>query len=183
MVYFWARDGFFYGLDAATGHLVWKYSANNSWILTTAAAKDGVIYIGTSDTYRFLGLDAKTGVEKIQVQANGYVYSSPAIADQMAYFGDFTGQLFAVDLRARGKISGKFMTTGRKLHASEILDQDKIDFGYLVKGMDLYLYSTTVAGMDKLYTLGPILSSPVIAEGTIYFGSADGNLYALKLKP
>jgi outer membrane protein assembly factor BamB len=28
--------------------------------------------------------------------------------------------------------------------------------------------------------MGTILSSPVVSDGVIYFGSADGNVYALK---
>jgi eukaryotic-like serine/threonine-protein kinase len=36
-----------------------------------------------------------------------------------------------------------------------------------------------VAGVQKLLTVGAILSSPVVAGDTIYVGSADGNVYAL----
>jgi outer membrane protein assembly factor BamB len=35
-------------------------------------------------------------------------------------------------------------------------------------------------GLERMFTLGSILSSPVIADGTLYVGSTDGNLYALK---
>jgi outer membrane protein assembly factor BamB len=37
--------------------------------------------------------------------------------------------------------------------------------------MTLYLY--------RAFSVGAILSSPVVDHGTIFFGSADGNLYAL----
>jgi eukaryotic-like serine/threonine-protein kinase len=181
-VYFGARDGYFYALDPQTGALKWKYAANNSWILTTPAFKDNTVYIGTSDSYQFIALDAITGLEKFKVQANGYIYSSPSIAGHTAYFGDFTGQLFAVDLSANGNISGKFVVDGRKHNAAEVLLKDKIDFAFAAKGMDLSMYASTVAGMKKLYSLGPILSSPSISRGVIYFGCADGYFYALKLK-
>jgi len=36
--------------------------------------------------------------------------------------------------------------------------------------------------MDKLYTLGPIVSSPAISGNLILFGSADSCLYAVELK-
>ena len=85
------------------------------------------------DTYLLLALDAATGKEKFRVTANGYVYSSPTIAANTIFFGDFTGQLLAV------------------------------------------------IGMNKLYTLGPILSKPSIGNGIIYFGSADGCLYTVRL--
>ena len=97
------------------------------------------------------------------------------------YFGDFTGQLFAIDINSDAKISDRYLTDARKLNASKILNKDKIDFAYLVSGMDLSFYSSTLEGMKRLYLLGPILSSPVIANGTLYFGSADSSLYAIKL--
>jgi outer membrane protein assembly factor BamB len=36
-----------------------------------------------------------------------------------------------------------------------------------------------VAGVQKLLSVGAILSSPVVAGDTIYVFSDDGNLYAL----
>jgi outer membrane protein assembly factor BamB len=33
--------------------------------------------------------------------------------------------------------------------------------------------------MRKLMSVGAILSSPVIVDDVVYFGSTDGNLYAL----
>jgi outer membrane protein assembly factor BamB len=179
-VYLGARDGYLYALDAATGHLTWKYSANSSWILTTAAAKDHMIYAGTSDTYLLLALDDATGKERFRTTASGYVYSSPVIADNTLYFGDFTGQLLAVDRRS-GEIIDHFETPGRIKNADAILNKGKLDFAYATRGLDLANYSTTIIGLQKLYTLGSIVSKPVMAKGVIYFGSADGCLYAVNL--
>jgi outer membrane protein assembly factor BamB len=36
-----------------------------------------------------------------------------------------------------------------------------------------------VMGVNKLYAVGMILSSPVVADNVVYFGSTDGNLYAI----
>jgi len=182
IVYFGSRDGHFYALNAQSGQLIWKYDASNSWILTTAAFSKNTIYIGTSDTYKIVALDAKTGEEISSVRANGYVYSSPAIAGETLYIGDFTGQFLAIDLSSNGKILDRYETEGRKMNAKSVLNNDLIDFAYLVPGMDLSFYSATVAGMNKLYTVGPVLSSPAIADGNIFFGSADGYLYGLTLK-
>src|SRR6185437_13291384 len=75
-VYFGCRDGNFYSLNASTGKLLWKIGLKGSWMITTASAKDGMVYISTSDTYLFIALDAKTGAEKFRFKANGYIYSS-----------------------------------------------------------------------------------------------------------
>jgi outer membrane protein assembly factor BamB len=182
MVYFGSRDGYFYALDAYSGKLVWKYAADNSWVLTTAAIKDGMVYFGTSDTYLFLGFDARTGKETIRYKTNGYVYSSPALMGNTAYFGDFTGNLCAVDIHS-GKLTGKFETPGRLTNAKSILDSaGNINFNLAINGKDIAYYDTSVYGMGRLYTLGSIVSSPAISNKVIYFGSADNYIYAVNLK-
>ena len=37
-----------------------------------------------------------------------------------------------------------------------------------------------IIGVHRMFTLGSILSSPVVADGVLYVGSTDGNLYALR---
>lgn len=181
-VFFGARDGYFYALDAESGALSWKYDAEKSWIISTAGAKDGVVYFGTSDSYLFLALDARTGKEKFRMKTHGYVYSSPALVGNTAYVGDFTGKLFAINLKS-GNFSDEFETAGRKEFAGEVLNKDGLmDFKELTKGKDMSFYASTVEVMDQFYRLGSILSSPAVGEGVVYFGSADGYLYAVQLE-
>ncbi len=181
-VYFSARDAHLYALRADNGKLIWKYNAENSWILSTAAIKDNVLYVGTSDTYLLLALDANTGKEKFRLKTNGYVYSSPAIAGGKAYFGDFTGKMYALDLNSEGKNWTSFSTDSRKQNAGGILKNDTLSFDYAANGADLTSYAANKKVMDNFYTLGPIVSSSVVKDGVLYFGSADGYLYALYLK-
>jgi outer membrane protein assembly factor BamB len=47
----------------------------------------------------------------------------------------------------------------------------------------LTLYASSVKVMDTFYTMGSIVSSPAIYGSSIYFGSADGYLYAIELLP
>jgi outer membrane protein assembly factor BamB len=35
-------------------------------------------------------------------------------------------------------------------------------------------------GMRGMMTLGSVLSSPVVVDGIVYFGSTDGHLYAVR---
>jgi PQQ-like domain len=41
-------------------------------------------------------------------------------------------------------------------------------------------YDDMVIAVGKLFTMGTILSSPVVVGNTVYVGSTDGNLYALQ---
>lgn len=183
MVYLGARDGNFYAINASTGKMTWKYSAENSWIVTTAAVKDDVVYFGTSDSYLFVALDAKTGAEKYKFKAHGYVYSSPAIVNQTAYFGDFTGTMYAIDLASEAQLWHSTKTSSSIKNGKKVLNViGDLDFAYAAAGDDASMYATGVKVMNKFYSLGSIVSSPVIAKGVIYFGSADGYLYAVNLK-
>jgi outer membrane protein assembly factor BamB len=37
-----------------------------------------------------------------------------------------------------------------------------------------------VAGVDRMFNLGSVASSPLVVNGKVYFGSTDGYVYALK---
>jgi outer membrane protein assembly factor BamB len=41
-------------------------------------------------------------------------------------------------------------------------------------------YEDMVLAVNKLFTTGTILSPPLVVGNTVYFGSTDGNLYALR---
>ena len=40
-------------------------------------------------------------------------------------------------------------------------------------------YDSVVVGVNRLMSFGAVLSSPVVSGDTVYFGSTDGNLYAV----
>jgi outer membrane protein assembly factor BamB len=181
-VYFGAREPFFFALNAENGKLIWKYNAENSWILSSAVIQNNTVYVGTSDTYALLALDAKTGAEKYRFKANGYIYNSPAIAGNTIYFGDFTGNFFSLDLLSNGKKSNLISTDNRKQFGASTLKNDLLDFGYAGQNEDLTFYDNNKKVMDRFYKLGSIVSSPFISNNTIYFGSADGYLYAYNLE-
>ncbi|HEX5168476.1 MAG TPA: PQQ-binding-like beta-propeller repeat protein [Cyclobacteriaceae bacterium] len=180
-VYFGARDAHVYCLSAATGEVVWTYDAEGSWILSSPTIKDHVLYVGTSDSYLLLAIDAQTGREKFRFKTHGYVYSSPSLAGNTAYFGDFTGALFALDLSSEGKCWDEFALESRKKNAALVLKDDHMDFMLAASGKDVSVYANTVEVMNKFYALGPVVSSAYIYEGVLYVGSADGFLYAIEL--
>jgi outer membrane protein assembly factor BamB len=182
IVFIGARDGYFYAINANAGTLLWKFGCDNSWVLTTAAIQDSTVYFCTSDSYLFLALDIKTGREKYRLKTNGYNYSSPAIAGSTAYFGDFTGKMYALDLNSGGKICTTFYTPGRKNNPNILNQQGNLDFAFIAGDKDPASYATGVYVMNQLYKLGPIVSSPVPSGNTLYFGSADSCVYAVRLK-
>ena len=182
IVYFGARDANLYALNAESGSLIWKYPAENAWIVSSPVIHGDDVFVGTSDSYLLLAINKKTGKEAFRFKTNGYVFGSPALSGNTAYAGDFTGKMYSIDLDSKGRRWNAFATESRRLHAAAVLKNDTLDFSYAAKGADLYQYAANVRVMNDFYTLGSIVSSPVISDGLLYFGSADGYFYALELK-
>jgi eukaryotic-like serine/threonine-protein kinase len=177
VVYFGCRDANFYALDALNGALKWKTPNDGSWVIASPAVADGAVYYTTSDTFRFQALDAATGKVLYWLPTGIYGFSSPAIAGSHAYFGTFDGQLHDVDLKRRA-YAGAFATPGFTANGPRFLGPDgKLKGDAVWSGPTL---DETIVDMHtKLFSMGSILSSPVVQDGTVYFGSVDGKLYAL----
>jgi outer membrane protein assembly factor BamB len=174
-VYVGCRDGHVYAVDAMTGAKKWDYSTSQSWVNGTPAVRDGVVYVGTSDTHRFHALDAKTGRLLWVFDSKGLIFGSAALAGNLAYLGAFNGHLFAIDTKS-GQLAWQFQTDSSKSDPLKVLNPDgsnakpePIFHSFL--DMTLYLY--------RAFSVGAILSSPAVDRSTVYFGSADGNVYAL----
>ena len=86
--------------------------------------------------------------------------ATPAIADGTLYIGSYDGKFYALDART-GALKWKFATEGERR--------------FEAKGLHgLQPKNQTIADPFDVF-----LSSPVVANGSVYFGSGDGNLYAL----
>jgi outer membrane protein assembly factor BamB len=177
-VYFGCRDAHLYAVDAKTGEQRWNFPTGTTWVITSPAVREGAVYFGTSDTALFCAVDAATGKQRFTVPAGMFIFSSPAVAGDMAYFGSFNGKLFAVDLKT-GKERWEFQTDASKANLPALLLPDgKPDYARIFRSD---FWEDMVLAVHKLLGLGAILSSPTVADGVLYVGSADGYVYALKL--
>jgi len=178
MVYFGCRDSHLYALDENTGEKKWAFSGNGSWVVSSPAVSDGKVYFVTSDTSLLYALDAKSGTVVHAVGFNHwYLYSSPALAGGMLYVGLTQGKLVAVDL-AGFKPAWDFETDGMKEHGPAYTKVDGTPNEEAIFRSDFY--DDMVAGVDRMMSMGSILSSPVVVGNIVYVGSADGNLYAVR---
>ena len=177
VVYFGCRDSNFNAVDAATGQKRWSFANHGSWVISSPAVQNGKVYFTTSDSGLFYSLDAKTGSPVFSLKFQGWpMFSSPAIAGNMLYIGSHMGKLIAIDLAGQ-KTFWTFETDGAKQNGATWTKPDGTPNYEATFASDFY--DDMIAGVSKMMTVGTILSSPVVVDGVIYFGSADGNLYAL----
>lgn len=177
-VYVGCRDAHVYAIDAATGRKKWDYPTSKSWVIGTPAVRDGLVYAGTSDTARFMALDARTGRLRFSYGAKGFIFSSPAVAGDLVYFGDHAGSLHAVDARS-GKPVATFRTAGSRADPLKLLNADG--------SLNREAFTPLFGDFEDMYvdfyryvSIGAIVSSPVVDRGTLYVGSMDGTLYAVR---
>lgn len=177
VVYVGGRDAHLYALDAATGRRRWAFGTDGAWVISSPAVRDGRVYFGTGDTRRFIALDARTGAARFSRPFAWYLFASPALAGGMAYVGGWDGKLTAVDL-ASGMVAWTFQTQGSRRHLAEFTRADG-SMRLRPEGAEVF-YDELVTAVTRSFSMGSFLASPVVVDGTIYVGSTDGDLYALR---
>lgn len=188
MVYEPNKDGYFYAIDIETGKLAWRYQGPGTTLWPGhAAIADGKVYVtsgqvaqygGEVGTSEFVCLDAFTGrvIWKMPIEA-----LAPRESVIVAY-----GRLYL--------IPGNVTTAVDAIHGSEY---DVINQVWAIGPRDVEVSnwpmwrndpahsSTAQAGPSnfslawKFTTGGSVISSPSVADGILYVGSQDKNIYAL----
>jgi eukaryotic-like serine/threonine-protein kinase len=177
VVYTGCRDSNVYALDAATGKEKWRFFNNGSWVIVSPAVVNGKVVFATSDSSLFHIAEAATGKPVLQQGTRAYVFSSPALAGGVAYYGVLNGTLEARDLSS-GELLWEYQTDTSKRNPGWALTADrKINDPLLFHSM---WREVPIVGSDLEFSVGAIFSSPLIVDGVVYFGSTDGYLYALE---
>ena len=177
VVYFGCRDSNLYALDARTGEKKWAFNNKGSWVITSPAVRDGKVYFATSDTGTVYALDARAGTPIFSLKFGGWpLFSSPALAGGMLYIGSHQGKLIAIDLAGQ-KPAWIFETDASRQNGPALTKPDGTP-RYEAAFADNF-YDSMVVGVQKMMSVGAIMSSPVVVDNVIYVGSTDGFLYAL----
>jgi len=136
----------------------WKFPTGDR-VVSSPVCQDNVVYFGGDDGNVY-AVDATTGNQTWKHATGGPVPSTPAVADGVVYVGSYDGKFYALNAKT-GRTKWKFATGGERR--------------FEAKGLNgLQPKNQTMADPFDVF-----LSSPVVAQGAVYFGSGDGNLYAL----
>jgi len=174
-VYFGSRDYNIYALDAQTGTGRWNMKEQGSWVIAAPIVFRDRIYFGTSDSHNYYGMEAQTGALLWKLPLNMRAYGSAIVVDETLYFGCFNGKLYAVN-PDDGEINWTFQTQGSLENYLNVYnDQDEFSDNFMLLRSDYEKME------EAILSLGSILSTPAAKDGTIYFGSSDGRLYAVSL--
>ena len=136
----------------------WAFHTNGE-VVSSPAIVDGIVYVGSNDG-KLYAIDQETGHAKWTFPTEARICSSPAVYHGLVYFGSYDGNFYAVDT-ATGKLRWKFRNAGERRFAAT------------------HLHGSLPAGESMPDPFDVYLSSPVVFGGNVYFGSGDGNIYAL----
>src|SRR4029453_8716457 len=176
-VYTGCRDAQVYALDAVTGKEKWRVDNALSWVNTSPAVTRGKVFFATSDSSLYHMVDAATGKSIVRQQGKAYMFSSPAIAGDVAFIGVLNGTLEARDANT-GELLWDYRTDASKQNKGWVLTADR-RFNQPLLFFDNWLEAPILA-QDRQVSVGSIFSSPLVGNGVVYFGSTDGFLYALE---
>ena len=136
--------------------ILWKFKTNGP-VISSPTIANGVLYIG-SDDGKLYAIEALSGELLWTFQSGSAVRSSPAYAEGKVLFLSYDGFFYALEAE-NGTLIWKFKTEGESPH----LIKDYFDKSFKPDFWDFYL------------------SSPVITEGRLFFGSGDHHIYALNI--
>jgi len=128
-------------------------------VVSSPSWYDGMIIFG-SDDGNVYAVDAATGRQRWMQRTEGPVSSTPAVVDGRVFVVSYDGRLYALNAR-NGEVLWKFATEGERRFEARGLH-------------GLQPRSQTYADMYDVF-----LSSPLVVDGTVFFGSGDENLYAV----
>jgi outer membrane protein assembly factor BamB len=177
VVYVGCRDSNLYALEAATGKEKWRVNNEMSWVITSPAVTQGKVFFATSDSSLYHVVDAATGKPVLRQEDKAYMFSSPTVVGDVVLIGVLNGTLEARDLKS-GELLWDFQTEVSKQNKGWVLTADR------KFNASMLYYSNwreaPVVATERQFNIGAIFSSPLVVNGVVYFGSTDGNLYAIE---
>jgi outer membrane protein assembly factor BamB len=138
------------GLDARTGEPAWTRYIWFSWVDSSAAVRDGVAYVGSSDAAAVYAVDARTGERRWKTDVYGWAWGQPAVTDTRVY---------------AGTASQKDYLAG---HRGLVVAMDR------ATGRPVWHFAAEPAASGSYGFPG----SPAVGEGLVFVTGLDGNVYA-----
>jgi len=176
VVYTGCRDAQLYALEAERGKEKWKIDNQLSWVITSPAVVGGKVYFATSDSALYHVAGAVTGKSLVKEDGRAYMFSSPAVVNDTVFIGVLNGTLAARDA-ASGKLLWEFQTDASKENKGWVLTVER-RFNVPMLFFDNW-HEGPIVAQDRQLSVGSIFSSPLVANGAVYFGSTDGFVYAI----
>lgn len=163
--------------------LAWNFTTKGA-VISSPSVADGIVYVGSQDK-NIYALGAWSGKLIWKFTTMSAVESSPAVANGKVFTGGDDGYVYCLGAYNGGLLWKTFVNGNLPYtYGSLVLKSSPtvVDGKVYVGSLDSYLYALDVDNGDiewKTKTGGPILSSPAVADGAVYFTSEEPEIGAL----
>jgi len=94
-IYIGSMDHHLYALDRESGRELWKADLGAAIVGTPALSDAGTLYIGTLGK-EMIAVESASGRVLWRVPTQGSIWSGPALREEVLYFGDLSGTIYAL---------------------------------------------------------------------------------------
>jgi len=174
-IYIGSDSGSFYAINPASGAINWTFSASGAIYSAAAIDSSGNVYFGTLNGVCYAV--TRAGNQIWSYQAGNSITSSPALSSNgVVYFASYDHNLYALST-ATGAVQWTYPLGAEVRASSPAIDSNGVIY---VGCYDNNVYAINANGtLNRIFATGDLVrSSPVIAGGSLYFGSNDHKLYA-----
>jgi outer membrane protein assembly factor BamB len=184
-VFVGTRNNNFYCLNQSTGSLIWNFAAGDT-INTSPLVKENRVYFGSKDGI-FYCLDTIEGSLVWNYTFNPgspLEESSPAVFEDMVVFGSFNSKVYALDgstgdekwnYTAGGSITSSPAINGERVYLASSDQSFNLTMFCLNANTGSLTWNTTI---ETTRISAVYLSSPAVANGRVFIGALDGDVYS-----
>lgn len=172
-------DHYLHAFERTTGNKALGYGVGGA-IIGGVTLYEGVAYFGSSD-HRVYALDLATRelVWDAPFSTENWVWSAPAVDEEMVYVGGMDHYVYAID-RMTGKEAWK-KDVGGSVPGSVTLSDGVLFAG----GVDRRLHALRKDDGSELWSTdqlgGWVWGEALVHDGYVYFGSLDGRIHCLSV--
>ena len=179
-VLFGSQDANLYLLDTQTGEKKWDLETPDQIRCSVTVAKDRAFVAGCDGFFHIV--DLKTGTEAGKVDIRSPTQSTPAVMNELVFFGTEQDEFIAVDWKtAKGKWTFFDENGPAPVRGCAAVTPGHVVFG----ARNRFVYSVDPESGEKNWGVelkAKVDGSPVIVGQRVYVGSTDGRFYVLSLK-
>lgn len=187
-VYIGSGGGTLYVLDQHTGRLQWKFRTQGQ-IRAAALVHEGKVYQPSNDGVVYV-LDAANGALQWTFETDGYalnpddygydrksIYASPLLVGNTLVIASRDGHVYAVDVITRSLTWKR--TFGSAWAMTTAVDDSTVYVGWSSNNLFSALDLVSGEARWQFYAGSHNYTTALINGQSVYFGSADGQLYQL----
>ncbi len=151
-----SRDYLLHAFDLTSGAPAWKFSYWFSWIESTPALRDGLLYLGGSDYARVSAIDPTTGHASWSTIVHGLSWGTPLVTDRYVFAGTVNQNLPGTLIKHHAGLLKLDRATGAVQWRLDLPDAKEGHFAGIAGGPALAGDKVVVAGLDGFLTAYPI---------------------------